>query len=61
MIIEGACGKSSSYAVWYPDKESLFRELDDIVLEGDTVIVKGSNAYRMSEVADRIVKGQEQK
>ena len=61
MIIEGACGKTSSYAVWYPDKESLFRELDDIVLEGDTVIVKGSNAYRMSEVADRIVEGQEQK
>ena len=56
-IVEGASGKNT-YTVWFPDKESLYSEIDDLVREGDTVIIKGSNAYRMSEVADRLIEGQ---
>ena len=52
----GADGKMHIYR--FADKEAFFKEMDNIVLAGDTVIVKGSNAYKMSEVADRLVGGQ---
>ena len=58
-IVEGASEKSGVYAVWFPDKESLYGEIDELIHEGDTVLIKGSNAYRMSEVADRLTEGQE--
>ena len=54
-IVEGAEGSDKTYAVWFPDKESFFSEMDDMIREGDVIIVKGSNAYKMSEVADRLI------
>ena len=48
-IVEGAEGSDKTYAVWFPDKESFYSEMDDMIRE------KGSNAYKMSEVADRLI------
>jgi len=58
-IVEGAESAPATYSVWFPDQESFFEEMDNIILPGDTVIVKGSNAYKMSVVADRLVGRQE--
>lgn len=57
-IVEGAGESSSTYAVWFDDKESFFTEMNDLIHEGDVVIIKGSNAYKMSEVAERLLGGQ---
>ena len=54
-IVEGAQGSDTTYSVWFPDKESFYSEMDDMIKAGDVIIVKGSNAYKMSEVADRLV------
>ena len=56
-IVEAASG-GSTYAVWFPDKESFYEEMSGLVKAGDTVLVKGSNAYKMSEAADRLIGGQ---
>lgn len=58
-IVEGAEGAPKTYSVWFPDQESFFEEMDSIILPGDTVVVKGSNAYKMYLVADRLTEGQE--
>lgn len=55
VIVEGAEGSDHTDAKWFPDKESFYKEMDDLMLPGDTIIVKGSNAYKMSEVADKLV------
>ena len=54
-IVEGASG-GSTYAVWFPEKVAFYDEMDNIILPGDTVLVKGSNAYKMSEAAERLIK-----
>ena len=54
-IVDGAKGPGKTCSMWFPDRESFYSEMDDIVKQGDVIIVKGSNAYRMSEVADRLV------
>ena len=56
-IVEGAEGEST-YAVWFPDKESFFGEMKDLIHQGDVVLVKGSNAYKMNEIAERLLGGQ---
>jgi UDP-N-acetylmuramoyl-tripeptide--D-alanyl-D-alanine ligase len=53
-IVEGAMGNHGTYATWYPDKGSLIAELDSILVAGDAILVKGSNAYAMTEVAQAI-------
>lgn len=59
-IVEGAGEYAATYAVWFPDKDSFYAEMDELVREGDSVLVKGSNAYKMSEAADRLTGGQDQ-
>ena len=53
-IVEGATGEST-YASWFPEKESFYSEMKDIIRPGDVVLVKGSNAYKMSEVTDKLL------
>ena len=53
-IVEGAMEEGGCFASWYPDKDSFYRDLESRVTRGDAVLVKASNAYAMSEVADRI-------
>ena len=53
-IVEGASG-GSTYATWFPEKEALYAEMNDIILPGDTVLIKGSNAYKMSEAAEKLL------
>jgi len=55
-IVEGASG-GSTYAVWFPDKESFYEESSSLIKSGDTVLIKGSNAYKMSEAADWLIDG----
>ena len=58
-IVEGVMEEGKGYATWYPDKPSLFNDIKELIKEGDTVLVKGSNSLGMTEVADRIVKPEE--
>ncbi len=53
-IVESASG-AKTYAVWFPDKESFYEEMNDLIQEGDTVLIKGSNAYKMSEAAEKLL------
>ncbi len=55
-IVEAASG-GSTYAVWFPEKDAFYEEMDDLIKPGDTVLVKGSNAYKMTEAADKILSG----
>ena len=58
-IVESAADKGDTYAVWFCDKESFYSEMKDLIIPGDVVLVKGSNSYKMSEVADRLTGRQE--
>ncbi len=53
-IVEGASG-GDTYAVWFPEKEAFYSGMKDVIHTGDAVLVKGSNAYKMSEAADRLL------
>ncbi len=57
-IVEGASG-GRTITAWFPDKESFYKEMDTLIESGDTVLVKGSNAFRMSEAAEKLIGGQQ--
>ena len=51
----GGVRRGNTYAVWFPDKETFYKEMSSIIHSGDTVLVKGSNAYKMSEAAEKLL------
>jgi UDP-N-acetylmuramoyl-tripeptide--D-alanyl-D-alanine ligase len=53
-IVEAA-SSDDTYAVWFPEKDAFYEEMNELIKPGDTVLIKGSNAYRMSEAADRLL------
>ena len=53
-IYEGAKG-GKAQALYYRDREELYRHIDDIAGKGDLILVKGSRGMHMEEVVEKIL------
>ena len=53
-IFEAASESSDKLVYFFPSKEWLFRELDSIIEDGDTVLVKASHGMEFPEIVDRL-------
>ena len=54
LIIESAieAGMQKESTIYFKTKESLYKEINNILKEGDTILIKASRSYKFEEIAD---------